>query len=242
MILKVTADSFPDGKKNYVAGMFDDIALKYYFLNHFLSFGIDKRWRKKLVKTLNTSHHQNILDLATGTADLAIKIAQTIEKSRVTAIDISENMLRIGAIKVLKNNLSDRIELKKGDAENIEYNDQTFNAATVAFGVRNYENLNQGLKEMLRVLKPGGKIAILEFSMPESKIFLILYKFYFRIILPFVGRMISKNFYAYTYLPNSVYDFPDPSTFQQILQQIGFKHVKCEKLTFGVCSLYTGIR
>ena len=238
----VSADLFPDGKKAYVAGMFDDIALKYDFLNHFLSFGIDKRWRNQLVKSLNSSHHQHILDLATGTADLAIKIAQSLENSRVTGIDISENMLRIGALKIQKNNLSDRIELIKGDAENLEFEDQTFNAATVAFGVRNYENLNQGLKEMLRVLKPGGKIAILEFSMPESKIFLILYKFYFRIILPFLGRMISKNFYAYTYLPNSVNDFPDPATFQRILQQIGFKDVKCKKLTFGVCSLFTGIR
>lgn len=242
MISHVSADLFPDGKKAYVAGMFDDIALKYDFLNHFLSFGIDKRWRNQLVKSLNSSHHQLILDLATGTADLAIKIAQSLENSRVTGIDISENMLRIGVLKVQKNNLSDRIELKKGDAENLEFEDQTFNAATVAFGVRNYENLNQGLKEMLRVLKPGGKIAILEFSMPESKIFLILYKFYFRIILPFLGRMISKNFYAYTYLPNSVNDFPDPATFQHILQQIGFKDVKCKKLTFGVCSLFTGIR
>lgn len=242
MISQVSADLFPNGKKAYVAGMFDDIALKYDFLNHFLSFGIDRRWRKKLVQSLNSSHHHNILDLATGTADLAIKIAQSLGKSQVTGIDISENMLRIGALKIQKNNLSDRITLYKGDAENLDFEDQTFDAATVAFGVRNYENLNQGLKEMLRILKPGGKIAILEFSMPESKIFLILYKFYFRIILPFIGRMISKNFYAYTYLPNSVNDFPDPPIFMQILQQIGFKDVKCKKLTFGVCTLFTGIK
>jgi demethylmenaquinone methyltransferase / 2-methoxy-6-polyprenyl-1,4-benzoquinol methylase len=242
MMPQLSAQTFPEGKKAYVAGMFDDIAIRYDFLNHFLSFGIDKRWRKQLVNSLNSSQHLNILDCATGTADLAINIAQSISNSKVTGIDISENMLKIGIEKIKQNSLSDRVNLKLGDAENILFEDQTFDAATVAYGVRNYENLNLGLKEMYRVLKTGGKIAILEFSMPESKIFLNLYKFYFRIILPFIGRMISKNFYAYTYLPNSVNDFPDPSTFQAILQQIGFKDVKCKKLTYGVCSLFTGIR
>lgn len=242
MISQLSSDSFPDGKKTYVAGMFNDIALRYDFLNHFLSFGIDKSWRKQLVKTLNSSQPIKILDLATGTADLAIKIAQSVKKSKVTGVDISENMLKIGALKVQKYKLSDRINLLIGDAENIEFEDNTFDAATVAFGVRNYENLNQGLKEMLRVLKPGGMFAIIEFAMPESKIFLFLYKFYFRVILPFIGKMISKNFYAYQYLPNSVNDFPDPASFQNMLQQIGFKDVKCKKLTYGVCSLYTGIK
>ena len=242
MISKGSSDIFPDGKKAYVAGMFDDIALKYDFLNHFLSFGIDKRWRRHLVYSLDAGQHLNILDVATGTADLAIKIVEKLEDSRVTGIDISENMLNIGSAKVVKKNLSDRIELKSGDAENIPFNDQTFDAATVAFGVRNFENLNQGLAEMFRILKPDGKVAILEFSMPERKTFLILYKFYFRIILPFLGKMISKNFYAYRYLPNSVNDFPDAPTFQQILQQIGFKDVKCKKLTYGICYLFTGIR
>ena len=229
-------------KKEQIREMFDDISHRYDFLNHFLSFGIDKRWRRQLVNSLDAGQHLNILDVATGTADLAIKIVEKLEDSRVTGIDISENMLNIGSAKVVKKNLSDRIELKSGDAENIPFNDQTFDAATVAFGVRNFENLNQGLAEMFRILKPGGKVAILEFSMPERKTFLILYKFYFRIILPFLGKMISKNFYAYRYLPNSVNDFPNAPTFQQILQQIGFKDVKCKKLTYGICYLFTGIR
>lgn len=242
MISQVSSDSFSKGKKAYVAGMFDDIAFKYDFLNHFLSFGIDKRWRKQLVNSFMSSSPQKILDLATGTADLAIKIAQSFKKSKVTGIDISEQMLKIGALKVDRNNLSDRIELKIGDAENIEYADESFDAVIVSFGVRNYENLNRGLAEMLRVLKTDGKLAILEFSMPENKKILILYKFYFRTILPFIGRMISKNFYAYTYLPNSVNDFPDPPSFKVILQQIGYKDVKCKRLTFGVCTLFTGIK
>jgi len=242
MISQVSSDSFPDGKKAYIAGMFDDIALKYDFLNHFLSFGIDNIWRKQLVNSFNSIHPEKILDLATGTADLAIKIAQTFKTSKITGIDISEQMLRIGALKVEKNNLSDRIELKIGDAENIEFADESFDAVIVAFGVRNYENLNRGLTEMLRVLKSGGKLAILEFSMPDNKKVLILYKIYFLTILPFIGRMISKNFYAYKYLPISVNDFPDPPSFKIILQQIGFKDVKCKRLTFGICSLFTGIR
>jgi demethylmenaquinone methyltransferase / 2-methoxy-6-polyprenyl-1,4-benzoquinol methylase len=242
MTSQVSSDSFPDGKKAYVAGMFDDIAFKYDFLNHFLSFGIDIRWRKQLVRQFKISPPKKVLDLATGTGDLAINIARSYPESSVTGIDISEQMLRIGALKVDKNNLTDRIELKMGDAENIDYPDEAYDAVIVAFGVRNYENLNRGLTEMLRVLKTGGKLAILEFSMPSNKSVLILYKFYFRVVLPFIGRMISKNFYAYTYLPDSVNDFPDPPSFIKILQQIGYKDVKCKKLTFGICSLFTGLK
>jgi demethylmenaquinone methyltransferase/2-methoxy-6-polyprenyl-1,4-benzoquinol methylase len=238
----LSSDSFPDGKKAYVAGMFDDIAFKYDFLNHFLSFGIDRRWRRQLVKSFSDTYPHHILDLATGTADLAITIAEYYKKSRVTGIDISEQMLKIGTAKVHKRNLSDQILLQKGDAENIGFADASFDAVIVAFGVRNYENLNRGLSEMLRVLKPGGKLAILEFSMPDNKAILLFYRFYFRTILPFIGRLISKNFYAYQYLPNSVGNFPDPITFNRLLQQIGYRDVKCKKLTFGICTLFTGIK
>jgi demethylmenaquinone methyltransferase/2-methoxy-6-polyprenyl-1,4-benzoquinol methylase len=242
MDVRETADLYPGGKKAYVAGMFDDIALKYDFLNHSLSFGIDIRWRKKLAASLDANRHIQILDIATGTADLAITIAGKLPDSNITGVDIAENMLRIGTKKIEKKGLAGRIRLKSGDAENLEFNDHSFDAATVAFGVRNFENLSKGLSEMHRVLKSGGIIAILEFSMPGSKIFLMLYKFYFRVILPFIGRLISKHFFAYSYLPDSVSGFPDPASFQVQLQQIGFKDVKCKKLTFGICTLYTGIR
>ncbi|HMQ50018.1 MAG TPA: bifunctional demethylmenaquinone methyltransferase/2-methoxy-6-polyprenyl-1,4-benzoquinol methylase UbiE [Saprospiraceae bacterium] len=220
--------------------MFDRIAPYYDFLNHFLSLGIDKSWRKKAIRQIKPENQAYILDVATGTADVALEISRQFKSSTIIGIDISKEMLAIGRQKIAKRQLSDKIELQQGDSENLPFSDNTFDAITVAFGVRNFENLEKGLAEMYRVLKPGGQLVVLEFSKPKSFPFKQLYNFYFKNILPFIGRFTSKDKKAYSYLYESVQAFPDGAAFIHILQQTGYKANQCIELTLGVCSIYKG--
>ncbi len=219
--------------------MFDSIAGRYDFLNHFLSLGIDRGWRRKLVKLMAKDKPAHILDLATGTADLAIAAMKT-NPERVTGTDISGEMLAIGKEKIRKLGWDQKIELIQADSENLPFANDTFDAAMVAFGVRNYENLPKGLAEMNRVMKPGAKAFILEFSTPSGFPVKQLFAFYFRFILPLVGRLVSKHSSAYTYLPESVNAFPQGKLFVSLMQEAGFRNVECLKLTFGITMLYIG--
>jgi len=229
------------GKKQQVADMFDNISHKYDFLNHFLSLGIDIRWRKKGIKLLKEIQPKQILDIATGTGDFAIESLK-LNPDHVTGVDISEGMLNVGRAKLKKRKLDDRITLSSGDSENLPFEDNKFDAIIVAFGVRNFENLEKGLAEMFRVLRPGGKVVVLEFSKPKSFPFKQLYNFYFKNILPTLGKTISKDNAAYTYLPESVRTFPDGKDFTSILDKLGFKDTVCKPLTLGISSIYTGIK
>lgn len=229
------------GRKEDVKAMFDNIAGRYDFLNHFLSMGIDRSWRKKLIRMMGKDQPQQILDLATGTADLAIA-AMKLNPAKVTGTDISEEMLAVGREKVKKLGLENKIILLKADSENLPFEESTFDAAMVAYGVRNYEDLPQGLKEMYRVLKPGSKAFILEFSRPVVFPVKQLFAFYFKFILPLIGRMVSKNNSAYTYLPESVKVFPQGEEFVSYMQQAGFSNVSYQSLSLGITMLYTGIK
>lgn len=228
------------GKKDQVARMFDNIASDYDFLNHFLSLGIDILWRKKAIRTLRSIQPKLILDVATGTGDFAIE-ALKLNPDKVIGVDISEGMLGVGR-KKMKDRGYDRIEMKYGDSENLPFEDNYFDAVIVAFGVRNFENLQNGLAEMLRVVRPGGKVVILEFSKPGKFPFKQLYNFYFKFVLPKIGRWVSRDNAAYTYLPESVQAFPDGGGFTGILDQLGYKDTQCRPLTFGISSLYIGTK
>ena len=228
----------PSGKKQQVARMFDNISHRYDFLNHFLSLGIDKGWRKKAIDMLRPLNPQMMLDVATGTADFAIQ-AMTLKPKKIVGIDISEGMLEVGRKKIKQKGLSESIELNLADSENLPFVENNFDAVTVAFGVRNFENLEKGLAEIRRVLKPGGMLVVLEFSKPKSFPFRQVYNFYFKTILPKLGQVISKDNAAYTYLPASVQSFPDGKAFELILNKVGFKETTCRPLTFGVSSIYT---
>ncbi|NQU34573.1 MAG: bifunctional demethylmenaquinone methyltransferase/2-methoxy-6-polyprenyl-1,4-benzoquinol methylase UbiE [Bacteroidetes bacterium] len=225
-------------EKEKVRIMFNDIAHKYDFLNHFLSAGIDIRWRKKVRKLLTNKKHQRILDIATGTGDLAIELSK-LNPEYIVGIDIAVEMLEIGKVKIRNKKLDNIIELKEGDAENLEFNDNSFDAITVAFGVRNFETLQKGLKEMYRVLDKGGIVAILEFSKPKAFPFKQLYNFYSRFILPVMGKMVSKSSAAYTYLPESVQGFAEDKAFLVELEKAGFINAKQNRLTVGIATLYS---
>ena len=227
-------------KKEQVAAMFDQIAFRYDFLNRFLSGGIDVSWRKRAISELKEIQPRMVLDVATGTADVAIMTAKYLNPDKIIGIDISEGMLNLGRQKIDKLLLSKQIELLKGDSEAINFPNETFDAITVAFGVRNFENLEKGLAEMLRVLKPGGKLVILEFSKPCKRGFKTLYNFYMNIIAPRAGRWVSKNKDAYQYLNQSVKAFPEGETFLHILQQVGFTHTSLKRLSLGICTIYCG--
>ncbi len=226
------------GKKEQVARMFNNISHRYDFLNHFLSLGIDKIWRKKAIGLLRTLKPRIILDVATGTGDFAIQ-AMELKPEKVFGIDISEGMLEVGRKKIRGKQLDDVIDLRTGDSENIPFPENKFDAVTVAFGVRNFENLEKGLSEIFRVLVPGGRLVVLEFSRPRVFPMKQLYNVYFRFILPRVGRMVSKDASAYTYLPASVQAFPDGDDFLQVLKNVGFKDTQCKPLTFGISSIYS---
>jgi demethylmenaquinone methyltransferase/2-methoxy-6-polyprenyl-1,4-benzoquinol methylase len=228
-------------KKQQVADMFDNISPRYDFLNHFLSLGIDIRWRKKGIKLLKEIEPKIILDIATGTGDFAIE-SLSLNPDKVIGVDISEGMLNVGRKKLKKRKLDSRISLETGDSENLPFEDNMFDAIIVAFGVRNFENLEKGLAEMYRVVRPGGKVVILEFSKPKRFPFKQLYNFYFKNILPTIGKTISKDNSAYTYLPESVKSFPDGAVFTSKLDKLGFKNTECRPLTFGISSIYTGIK
>jgi demethylmenaquinone methyltransferase/2-methoxy-6-polyprenyl-1,4-benzoquinol methylase len=224
-------------KKEQVESMFDSISGKYDLLNHLLSFGIDRGWRKKLVNITSKESPVSILDIASGTADLAIALRKTGAK-KIIGTDISAGMLAIGLKKIEKLGVANHIRLKQADAENLPFEALSFDAVTAAFGVRNFENLEKGLAEMYRVLKPGGTLAILEFSQPENLVFRSLYFFYFKNILPLIGRMISREQNAYSYLPQSVAAFPHGNAFLEKLRQVGFGQTNQKKLTFGIASIY----
>lgn len=228
-------------KKEQVAKMFDNISHRYDFLNHFLSLGIDKGWREKAIAYLRPLNPRQILDVATGTGDFALQ-ALSLNPEKVTGVDISEGMLSVGRKKIANRHLEHRVELRNGDSENLPFEEGKFDAVTVAFGVRNFENLNKGLFEIFRVLKPGGMIVVLEFSRPRKFPFKQLYRFYFKFILPKIGRVVSSDKAAYTYLPESVEAFPDGEDFIHILHQVGFKNTQCRSLTFGISSIYIGTK
>lgn len=228
-----------EAKKKQVADMFDSISGKYDFLNHFLSLGIDIRWRKKAIKYLQKDQPKQILDIATGTGDFAIESLK-LNPEKVIGIDISEGMLGVGRQKMIKKGFSEIIDMQSGDSENLHFKDNNFDAVIVAFGVRNFENLEKGLSEMNRVLKPGGKAVILEFSKPTVFPFKQLYHFYFRWVLPKIGKIVSKDNAAYTYLPESVNEFPFGNQFLEILKKTGFKNTTCKPLTLGISSIYIG--
>jgi demethylmenaquinone methyltransferase/2-methoxy-6-polyprenyl-1,4-benzoquinol methylase len=224
-------------KKEQVATMFNNIAPKYDFLNQVLSVGIHKGWRKKAISCLKNKHPKTILDIATGTADFAIA-AMTLNPERVTGVDISEGMLSLGKEKIKKLDLENKIELRLGDSEQLPFSDNSFDAITVGFGVRNFENLQKGINDMNRVLRKDGTVIILEFSKPRKFPIKQLYRFYFRYITPFIGKMFSKDSSAYTYLPESVNAFPDGEDFLNILRAAAFKDVKAVPLHFGIASIY----
>ncbi|WP_420385680.1 bifunctional demethylmenaquinone methyltransferase/2-methoxy-6-polyprenyl-1,4-benzoquinol methylase UbiE [Roseivirga sp.] len=227
------------GKKEQVAEMFNNISKRYDFLNHFLSLGIDILWRKKAIRLLKKDQPKQILDVATGTGDFALE-ALALNPDRVVGVDISSGMLEIGREKMKKKGVDHIIDMQMGDSEKLLFDDNTFDAAIVAFGVRNFENLQQGLSDMCRVLKEGGKIVVIEFSRPKRFPMKQLYNFYFKSILPIIGKLISKDQSAYTYLPESVEAFPDGQDFLNILTEVGFKNVECRPLTFGISSIYIG--
>jgi demethylmenaquinone methyltransferase / 2-methoxy-6-polyprenyl-1,4-benzoquinol methylase len=227
-----------ESKKKQVENMFDKIAFRYDFLNRFLSAGIDVGWRKKAIRELISLHPKNILDVATGTGDFAITSYQILKPEKITGIDISEGMLDIGRKKIAKSGLENSIELLHGDSEAILFPDDSFDAVTVAFGVRNFENLEQGLSEIKRVLKPGGKLIVLECTRPSAPVIKQLYHFYMKFITPKIGKLIAKNNAAYQYLNDSVLQFPEKGSFIHILNQSGYRSSFYKTLTLGICTIY----
>jgi demethylmenaquinone methyltransferase/2-methoxy-6-polyprenyl-1,4-benzoquinol methylase len=229
-------------KKEQVAEMFDKIAFRYDFLNHFLSAGIDRIWRKKAIRELTELKPKTVLDVATGTADMPIMLIRLLSPDKVIGIDISEGMLALGRQKITKLGLKEKINLQTGDAENIFFSNASFFAVTVAFGVRNFQNLEKGLSEMYRILKPAGKLVILEFSRPAKGYILPFYKIYLRVVAPRIGKMVSGSLDAYKYLNDSVNAFPEGKAFTAILDKTGFKETYFKKLSFGICTIYCGTK
>ena len=225
------------GKKEQVSKMFDTISKEYDGLNRVISFGIDVKWRKKVVKIIGDTNPDSILDIATGTGDLAINLAET-NASKIIGLDISKGMLDVGREKIEKLKLSNTIEMVYGDSEKMPFEDNTFDAITVAFGVRNFENLDKGLAEIYRVLKTGGTFAVLETSIPTKTPYKQGYKFYSKNILPLIGKLFSKDKSAYKYLSDSAAAFPYGEAFNNILRKIGFIAIENKPQTFGVASIY----
>jgi demethylmenaquinone methyltransferase/2-methoxy-6-polyprenyl-1,4-benzoquinol methylase len=229
-------------KKEQVADMFNNISGTYDFLNHFMSLGIDIIWRKKAINELKNDKPKHILDVATGTGDFAFEALGMLNPEKITGVDISEGMLDVARQKITRRNLNDKFEVYTADSENLPFDTGKFDAVTVAYGVRNFEHLEAGLADMLRVLKPGGKAVILEFSKPKGFPIKQLYNFYFHYITPSIGKLFSKDSRAYSYLPESVAAFPDGKSFVTLMDKVGYKQTKHRSLTFGICSIYTGIK
>ena len=227
-------------KKQQVAEMFNAIAFRYDFLNRFLSIGIDIQWRKKAINQLKELQPQYILDVATGTADVALLTHKILHPKKIIGIDISEGMLDFGRKKITKLGLENSIELHTGDSEKIEFGNNTFDAITVAFGVRNFQNLQLGLKEMYRVLKPGGRLVILEFSKPKQTAFKGIYKLYMNVVAPSFGKLFAKNKDAYQYLNGSIQAFPEGQTFLEIMNGVGYENTYLKTLSLGICTIYCG--
>ena len=229
-------------KKAQVADMFNNISKTYDFLNHFLSLGIDIIWRKKAINELKKDNPQQILDVATGTGDFAFEALKILNPKKIVGVDISQGMLDIAQQKITKRGLGDKFEIKLGDSEKLPFEANEFDAVTVAYGVRNFENLEVGLADIHRVLKSGGKAVILEFSKPKAFPIKQLYNFYFSYVTPGIGKLFSKDARAYSYLPESVAAFPDGEKFVDLMQKAGFKNTRQRPLTFGICSIYTGVK
>lgn len=227
-------------KKQQVEDMFNKIAIGYDLMNHLLSIGIDIRWRKKAISTLKKSNPAKILDVATGTGDMSIMAAKLLQPQKIIGIDLSEKMLELGRKKIEKEGLTNKIELLKGDSEAINFPDNSFDAVMVAFGVRNFENLKMGFSEMLRVLKPNGKLVILEFSTPRFFISRKLYNLYMGIVAPEIARWFNQNKDAYKYLNKSANAFPDRKKITTLLSQSGFSNTNYKPLSLGICCIYTG--
>lgn len=228
------------GKKEQVAEMFDKIAGKYDKMNRFLSARTDIGWRKKAIRLLKKDNPQHILDVATGTADMAIMAYQILKPKKITGIDISDGMLELGRKKIDKERLGEYIHLQHGDSETINFAENTFDAVMVAFGVRNFENLENGLAEMLRVLRPGGRLLVLEFSKPQRKAVKSLYNLYMNIVAPQVARWFKQNKEAYEYLNDSANAFPDRHLFIDILKKVGYSDTGFKPLSLGICCIYSG--
>jgi demethylmenaquinone methyltransferase/2-methoxy-6-polyprenyl-1,4-benzoquinol methylase len=224
--------------KLQIEQMFDRISYRYDLLNHFLSIGIDIIWRKKMVKELCKQYHFNILDIATGTGDMAIMLAKKIPNADIIGIDISKEMLNLARKKILLNKLDKHIKIMQGDCEQLPFRKLSFEAITVAFGIRNFENFSKGLSEIFRVLKVSGSLFILEFSIPTRFPIKQLYHLYTKYILPFIGKILSKDRTAYFYLTQSVYSFPYGQAMESILKKIGFYDVKIISLSFGIATIY----
>jgi len=228
-------------KKEEVAEMFDNISKRYDFLNHFLSLGIDKLWRKRAIKLLKPLKPKKIIDLATGTGDFAIE-ALKLNPEKVVGVDISNGMLDQGRVKMKKRGVDNIVSMEYGDSEDLPFEDGHFDALTVGFGVRNYENLEKGLGEMLRVLNQGGMAVILEFSKPKKFPVKQAFGFYSKYIIPLLGKSISKDSAAYTYLPESVEAFPEGQAFVEILEKVGYKNVKSKMVSGGIATIYYGTK
>lgn len=228
-------------KKEKVQQMFNGIAPRYDLLNHLLSLGIDKRWRRRSLRLLDGTPTPLLLDVACGTGDFAIE-ALRHGASRIIGVDISDNMLAVARQKAAARHLDSRLEFRHGDSEHLDFPADTFSAVTVAFGVRNFEHLHLGLAEMHRVLRPGGRVIILEFSTPSRFPMKQLYHFYFNRILPRVGGLVSGHRQAYDYLPASVQAFPQGEQFLDILRSVGFRSATCRPLTFGIATLYSALK
>ena len=241
---KVTPYTTPDNepKKKQVQRMFDNIAHKYDFLNHFFSMGIDVLWRKKCIRILRKENPSTIIDMATGTGDFALEAIRMGLDAHVTGVDLSQGMLDVGIEKIKSRGYQDKISMQQGDSENLPFDENSFDAYTVGFGVRNFENLNKGLSEMHRVLNPGGITVILEFSKPKSFPIKQLFGFYFKYIMPTIGNLLSKDSSAYTYLPESVMAFPEGEDFLNEMGKVGFKNLRQKKLTGGIASIYIGYK
>jgi len=227
-------------KKVEVRDMFDNVAERYDFLNRLLSMGVDVAWRKRLIKELKTYHPKHILDMATGTADLAIMASKSLPNTQIIGIDLSPNMIAKGHKKVVQKGLDKQVQLKVGDSEKIRAERGTYDGAMVSFGVRNFENLKQGLSELHRVLQPGKPLLVLEFTKPTIFPIKQVFNLYFRLILPLIGKVFSKDKRAYTYLYESVQAFPGYDDFKVIMEEVGFKNCRWHALSFGICCLYIG--
>lgn len=229
-----------EGKKSeLVEEMFDNIAPAYDKLNHTLSMGIDRCWRKKAIRTLRPFHPKRMMDVATGTGDFAILACRELQPDSLTGIDISEGMMNVGREKVKQARLSDKITFAREDCTCLSFADGSFDAVTVAFGIRNFEGLDKGLSEMCRVLAPGGHLVILELSTPDRFPMKQLFAIYSKVVIPLIGKCISKDNSAYTYLPQSIRAFPQGEVMQEVIRKAGFSEVRFKRLTFGICTLYT---
>jgi demethylmenaquinone methyltransferase/2-methoxy-6-polyprenyl-1,4-benzoquinol methylase len=230
-------------KKEQVEQMFDNIAPTYDKLNHIMSLNIDRVWRRRVMRIVRRAKAHKIMDVATGTGDLAIAMAKRVDRTQILGVDLSEEMLAVARRKIEKQGLEERIMLEKGDAENLHMvASNSIDAVTVAFGVRNFENIERGLSELYRTLKPGGKLVVLEFSIPSNRLVRWAYAQYSHRLLPRIGALVSKDRKAYDYLPDSVEEFPTPERFMDILRSVGFSSVKARSQSFGIAHIYEAVK